>query len=227
MKHTLLTAAVVSLLAGCHSFRGLTSADTHCNSKASCSSDILTEQQYNQQPVLTATSSQQEGEPQYVVSAPYQYTSSFNSHKLLADYAGQMSMQLLDTLNGFSPDARVAVASFVDLGSDLQASNVVGNQLAESFIHQMQQYGISMVDYKTSREIRVTSQGDFVFSRQHQHLDTLQIIDYVLSGTMLHTPNGILVNARVINFRSKVVAASSQQLIPHFVISALSPVGNH
>lgn len=219
MKHTLLTAAVVSL-AGCHSFNGLTSADTHCNSKASCSSDIHTEQQqYNQQPVLATTASQQE--PQYVINAPYQYAGSVNSHKLLADYAGQMSMQLFDTLNGFSPDARVAVASFVDLGSDLQASNVVGNQLAESFVHQMQQYGIAMVDYKTSKGIRVTSQGDFVFSRQHQHLDTLQIIDYVLSGTMLHTPNGILVNARVINFRSKVVAASSQQLIPHFVISAL------
>ena len=223
MKYTLLMAAVVSLLASCHSFNGQANRDSGCNSKATCSIDAQNGQPYSQAAAKPAPSSQQELELQHGDSSSYPYSPSFKSHKQLADYASQMSMQLMETLHAFAPDAKVAVASFVELGSELEAGNIVGNQLAESFIHQMQQYGLSMVDYKTARDIRVTSQGDFVFSRQHQRLQTTQIIDYVLAGTMLHTPNGIMVNARMINFRSKVVAASAQQLIPYFVISALYP----
>ena len=154
---------------------------------------------------------------------PHQYVTSLNANKQLNDYVAQMAMQLVETFHYFPVESRVAVASFVDLDSELNRTNIIGNQLAEAFIHQFQQFGIQVVDFKTTRDIQVTPSGDFVFSRQHNQLDMMQQIDYVLSGTMVFTPRGIMVNARVINFRTKVVAASSQQLIPHFVVSSLYP----
>lgn len=154
---------------------------------------------------------------------PHQYVTSLNSNKQLNDYVAQMAMQLVETFHFFPVEARVAVASFVDLDSELNRTNILGNQLAEAFIHQFQQFGINVVDFKTTRDIQVTPSGDFVFSRNSSNLDNLIQIDYVLSGTMVYTPRGVMINARVINFRSKVVAASSQQLIPHFVISSIYP----
>ncbi len=225
MKYTVLTVAAVSLLAGCHTHHRIENGYTRCNSKGVCTSHIdhHHHDHHRRDTIRPLPSGQQAPVQQHGWGIPYQYVTTLNSNKQLADYASQMSMQLVETLHAFPAGARIAVASFVDLGSELDVTNIVGNQLAESFIHQMQQYGLSVVDYKTTKDIRVTANGDFVFTRDHQRLDTLQMIDYVLSGTMVHTPKGIMVNARVINFRSKVVAASSQQLIPHFVISSLYP----
>ncbi len=227
MKYILLTLAVCCLQTACHSLNGINGSYSDCNSKASCSSDRTSQQvELKQAPVQPVSSSQQQLDPRYSDVVLYPYAGNQYSHKQLSDYASQMSMQLIETLHAFPTDAKIAIASFVELSPELDVSNVVGNQLAESFMHQLQQYGLAVVDYKTTKGIRVTKQGDFVFSREHQRLEISQKIDYVLAGTMMDTPKGIMVNARVINFHSKVVAASAQQLIPHFVIASLYPANN-
>ncbi|MCJ8296796.1 MAG: FlgO family outer membrane protein [Colwellia sp.] len=42
-----------------------------------------------------------------------------------------------------------------------------------------------VIDYKTTGHIRVTKEGDYVFSRDWQELPERQIIDYVAFGTMV------------------------------------------
>ena len=111
----------------------------------------------------------------------------------------------------------VAVASFVDL-KNLETTNWLGNQLAESFVHELQRHGLVVIDYKTTGHIRVTKKGDYVFSRDWQELPERQIIDYVVSGTMLEQENGVLVNARMIGIQSKVVVATAQSFIPTWVL---------
>lgn len=201
IQRNLVWLSAVALLAGCQSH------DT-------VQRDVVTPVPSAQQTVANR---------QHGWAVPYQYVTSLHSNKQLNDYVAQMAMQLVETFHYFPTESRVAVASFVDLDSELNRTNIIGNQLAEAFIHQLQQFGVSVVDFKTTRDIQVTANGDFVFSRNHSQLDALQQIDYVLSGTMVFGPRGIMVNARVINFRTKVVAASSQQLIPHFVISSIYP----
>lgn len=201
IQRNLVWLSVVAILAGCQSH------DT-------VQRDVVTPVPSAQQTVANR---------QHGWAVPYQYVTSLHSNKQLNDYVAQMAMQLVETFHYFPTESRVAVASFVDLDSELNRTNIIGNQLAEAFIHQLQQFGVSVVDFKTTRDIQVTANGDFVFTRNHSQLDALQQIDYVLSGTMVFGPRGIMVNARVINFRTKVVAASSQQLIPHFVISSIYP----
>ena len=100
---------------------------------------------------------------------------------------------------------------------------MLGNQLSESFITELQEFGMSVVDFKTTNSIRVTKQGDFVFSRDFEELQAHQAIDFVLSGTLSYTDRGVIVNARIIGLKDKVVVSSAQGFIPHFVVQSMYP----
>lgn len=226
INKNLVWLSLAVLMTGCYSHHRFEDGYSRCDSNGHCSSEIRRHyHDHGRKDVVTPLPTAQPNvvNRQHGWAVPYQYVTSLQSNKQLNDYVAQMAMQLVETFHYFPVESRVAVASFVDLDSELNRTNIVGNQLAEAFIHQFQQFGVNVVDFKTTRDIQVTANGDFVFSRNHSQLDALQQIDYVLSGTMVFGPRGIMVNARVINFRTKVVAASSQQLIPHFVISSLYP----
>jgi len=133
------------------------------------------------------------------------------------DVVKGLAYQMLESSSFVTAKTPVAVASFVDL-KDLESTNWLGNQLAESFVHELQRHGLLIVDFKTTGHIRVTGEGDYVFSRDWKELPERQIIDYVVTGTMIEQKGGILVNARMIGIKSKVVVATAQSFIPAWVI---------
>lgn len=133
------------------------------------------------------------------------------------DVVKGLAYQMLTSSSFVNAKTPVAVASFVDL-KDLESTNWLGNQLAESFVHELQRHGLVVIDFKTTGHIRVTKTGDYVFSRDWQELPERQIIDYVVSGTMVEQEDGIIVNARMIGIQSKVVVATAQSFIPAWVL---------
>ncbi len=133
------------------------------------------------------------------------------------DVVKGLAYQMLASSSFVNTKTPVAVASFVNL-KDLETTNWLGNQLAESFLHELQRHGLVVIDFKTTGHIRVTKEGDYVFSRDWQELPERQIIDYVVSGTMVEQENGILVNARMIGIQSKVIVATAQSFIPSWVL---------
>ena len=133
------------------------------------------------------------------------------------DVVKGLAYQMLETSTFVNTKTPIAVTSFVNL-KDLESTNWLGNQLAESFIHELQRHGLIVIDYKTTGAIRVTPEGDFVFTRDWQELPERQIIDYIVSGTMTQQENGVLLNARMIGMQSRVVVATSQSFIPNWVI---------
>lgn len=133
------------------------------------------------------------------------------------DVVKGLAYQMLSSSSFVNAKTPVAVASFVDL-KDLETTNWLGNQLAEGFVHELQHHGLVVVDYKTTGHIRVTKDGDYVFSRDWQELPERQIIDYVVAGTMVEQEDGVLVNARMIGIQSKVVVATAQSFIPAWVL---------
>jgi TolB-like protein len=142
------------------------------------------------------------------------------SHKLLGDYVEQMTMQMVGT-NPPVLTSPIAVASFVQFDSTLTRTDILGNQLAESFIHELQQYGMPVVDYKVTGAIRITPRGDFAFSRDVRELAADQAIGYILTGTVIRAKGGVIVNARIVGLTSKVVVASTKTFIPGFVLKSL------
>ena len=133
------------------------------------------------------------------------------------DVVKGLAFQMLDNSAFVNTKAPVAVASFVNL-KDLESTNWLGNQLSERFVHELQRHGLLIVDFKTTGHIRVTKDGDYVLSRDWQELPERQIIDYVVTGTMIEQAGGVIVNARMIGIESKVVVATAQAFIPAWVI---------
>lgn len=115
----------------------------------------------------------------------------------------------------------IAVTSFVLLNSDLNQTNILGNQIAESLIHEIHKFGIPIIDFKTTDYIRITNQGDFTFSRDYQELRGDLPIRYVVSGTLLKQHDGYLVNARIVGVSSKAVVATAQNFIPLNVVKSI------
>ncbi|WP_105168825.1 FlgO family outer membrane protein [Pseudoalteromonas sp. T1lg23B] len=151
-----------------------------------------------------------------------QNTRRFNPsqhHLRLANYVEQMALDLVDTMNS-EQDINIAVTSFVDFDNNLRTTNQLGNQLAETFIHQLQKFGYGVVDFKTANSVSVTSSGDFSFSREVRALANKRIASHVLSGTMIYRSTGVEVNARVIDIDSKQVIATSTKLVPNYVLQS-------
>jgi hypothetical protein len=79
----------------------------------------------------------------------------------------RMTDQLMERKSLTTLTEPIAVASFVDLDT-LKDTNWIGQQIEESFIYELNRRGEVVVDFKTTGNIQVTPQGDFVMSRNTQ-----------------------------------------------------------
>lgn len=145
------------------------------------------------------------------------------SHKSLADYAEQLTMDLVKNGQQLNTQSRVGVASFVNLDHKLQHSGALGNQLSELLITEVQSFGVPVIDFKTTGAISVGTRGDMVFSRDASQLASNLAVDFVLSGTLIRNDKGVRVNARIIDMQSKIVVSTATLIIPHFIVESLQP----
>jgi TolB-like protein len=129
------------------------------------------------------------------------------------DLVKGLAYQMLESSAFVSAKTPVAVASFVNL-KDLESTNWLGNQIAENFVHELQRHGLVVIDFKATGHIRVTKEGDYIFSRDWKELPERQIIDYIVAGTMMEQDDGIIINARMIGIQSNVVVTTAQAFIP-------------
>ncbi len=136
-------------------------------------------------------------------------------------YVKTLTNELMSNLKDVNSNTPVAVVSFVMLDSDYNQSSLLGNQIAESLIHEVHKHGIPVIDFKTTGYIRVTEQGDFAFSKDYEDFGTKLPANFVVGGTLLKHTDGYLVNARIIDFSSKSVMATAQNFIPNNVANAL------
>lgn len=143
---------------------------------------------------------------------------SYNLPKhAINDLVKGLAYQMLESSAFVNAKTPVAVTSFVNL-EDLESTNWLGNQIAENFVHELQRHGLVVIDFKTTGHIRVTKEGDYVFSRDWKELPERQIIDYIVAGTMMEQEDGIIINARMIGIQSHVVVATAQSFIPKWVL---------
>ena len=140
----------------------------------------------------------------------------------LSFYVRGLMQELVENMKYVNHNTPVAVASFVLLDSNYQTTNLLGQQLAESFMHEIHKFGIPVVDFKMTGEIKVTERGDFVFSRDPKDLEGNVPAHYVFTGTLVATEGGYLVNARVLGMKSRAVIASAQALVPDIIATQSS-----
>lgn len=139
----------------------------------------------------------------------------------LGEYTEQMAANLQNDVRGMQIDQPIVVTSFVHLDSTLQTTNTLGIQLAEYFINDLQQIGLPVADHKLMGVLDINDKGDFAFSRDMGQFYNEVNIGYVLTGTMIKNSRGIVVNARLINFTTNKVVASSSKFLPNIVVNNL------
>ncbi len=140
-------------------------------------------------------------------------------------YVRGLMQNLILNMQFVNESTPVAVTSFVMLNSDFRETNLLGNQISESMIHEIHKFGIPVIDFKTSSAIETNAQGDYIFSRDPKKLKQDLPIHYVFGGTMVKHQGGYLLNARVVGLKSKAVVASAQSFIPSDVSKALIDQG--
>ena len=143
--------------------------------------------------------------------------------KHIGDYVKNMAQDLISNMEYVTQKTPVGVTHFALLDSDLQQTSLFGQQLAESFIHEMHKFRIPVIDFKTTNYVRVTPQGDFFLSRDYLELENSANIQYVLTGTLAKHQGGFMVNARMIGMKSRAVVATAQTFVPFYVVDALIP----
>lgn len=205
--------ALAALCQGCN----LTAPDTHCYLDAegyyqNCDNSVTNyEDEIDINHAYTSVSTST-----YI---PNQEVSDTH-FKLLDEYAEQVASQLAEGINE-PVRGGIAVASFVYLDGELKNSSPLGNQFSESLIHELQLYGLPVVDTKVSNMIKVSNTGDFIFSRKASELSHGQRYRYVLAGTMVKEARGVLIQSRIINIRNKQLLTTASKFIPSLVTSSI------
>ena len=111
-------------------------------------------------------------------------------------------------------DSRIAVASFVNI-NNLDETNKLGMELAENLMHEMHVRGFGVVDFKTREALKVKANGDFVFSRDINELKKQYNIHYFLSGTISRNVDGVVINARLVQADTSLIASTAQGFLPN------------
>lgn len=106
----------------------------------------------------------------------------------------------------------IAVLPFASLRHSVPDS-LFGDRLSESFIFPLQQRGYNLVDY---RAVSLATTVKAPVSRQNiSALRQRYKIYFVLTGTYAHHPDGIVINARVLDTTTRQVLAAAQTHIPN------------
>ncbi|WP_339771907.1 FlgO family outer membrane protein [uncultured Paraglaciecola sp.] len=136
-------------------------------------------------------------------------------------YVQGIMQELIANMDTPDNSMDIGVTSFVYLDGNFDETDLLGNQLSESFMHELHQFGLNVLDFKSSDYIRVTPSGDFNFSRDYEELNPDMPVQYVMGGTMVKHQDGVIVNARMISINTKKVLSSAQGFIPASVVNAL------
>ncbi|MEM0516603.1 FlgO family outer membrane protein [Pseudoalteromonas sp. YIC-827] len=142
-------------------------------------------------------------------------------NKTINAYIQGLAHDLAANLEQVSTTTALAVTTFAYVDSDLNQGSLLGNHVAESFMHEFHQLRVPVIDFKLTQHIRVTPQGDFALSRDYLELENATAAQYILTGTLTRHQDGVLVNARIVGVQSRTVVASGQTLLPRNRVLAL------
>lgn len=135
-------------------------------------------------------------------------------------YTHALAQNLFDQLVP-NQHVRFAVATFVpvtQLAFDANQQHplmLLGHQLEQGMMTEVVKHGFIPQDFKATNDIIIGKDAERIFSRDVEQLYLHHhSIDYYLSGTLVEQQGGYIVNARVIDVKSKDVVAAATQFFP-------------
>jgi TolB-like protein len=129
----------------------------------------------------------------------------------VAQMVQQLSVGLRDNRIRRLPMAVLPFVALADPGAQT-AIDPLGERVAENFLYQLQRAEYNLIDY---RALSLTTTEKAPLSRQNlSALYSRNRIYFVLTGTYARYPDGIVLNARVLDTTTRQVLASAQTHVP-------------
>ena len=91
---------------------------------------------------------------------------------------------------------------------------MLGHQLEQGMITEASKRGFSTKEFKLSNDIIVSEQSDQILTRDIDRLSAIEVVDFYITGTLVYQESGAVVNARIVNARSKDVVAAATRFFP-------------
>ncbi|WP_026374690.1 FlgO family outer membrane protein [Aestuariibacter salexigens] len=146
-------------------------------------------------------------------------------------YTHQLANELFMGMHP-AAQARYAVVDFVPVDAlehnldEQHPLMLLGHQLEQGLITEATRRGFTAQDFNVSRDIIIGSEGNRVYSRNIEHLSDQQGADFYISGTITPQYRGAIVNARIINARSRDVVAAATRFFPDELFWQREKVGH-
>lgn len=205
MKHIMISASLLLGVIGCSSFMPAKEAQLAGESKSDLDGRVL----------MVEDDALFQGHVGHNTGVSYYPTQNINH------YIQSLTHDLVSNLEYMTTDTALGVTTFSYVDSDLNKGSLLGNHLSEAFMHEFHKMRIPVIDFKLTKYIRVTDEGDFALSRDFMELDDIKSVEYILTGTFVNHRNGVLVNARIVGVKSRAVVASAQTLLPAYTVDDL------
>jgi len=139
-------------------------------------------------------------------------------------YVEQLTRQLFLTSQAIKLNQSVAVGTFLPIealgGKKAPLSNVLGQQIQESFVTLVAQAGLNVVEFKATKAIKIQKNQDVMLSRKVSELNARFKADYYLTGTYSVQRRNVVVNARLIEVATSNIVAAATDNIPMSLVWA-------
>lgn len=115
---------------------------------------------------------------------------------------------------------RYVVAGFVPVDTLSYDENfqhplqILGHQLEEGMLTEATKRGFTAQEFKLTNDIIVGEKSDRVLSRNIDQLSAMERVDFFITGTLVYQQEGAMVNARIINARTRDVVAAATRFFP-------------
>lgn len=126
--------------------------------------------------------------------------------------------EMFKNQNSQTKNTPIAVTSLANM-DDLQNTNWLGLAISEAFIHELHVRNMPVIDHKLTGKIKVTPDGDFVFSREWQDLKARIPVYRIFTGTMSRNSEGVIVNLRTINMQNYLVESTARAFVPNRLLT--------
>jgi len=117
--------------------------------------------------------------------------------------------QLDRNVDGEARARPTVVSSIADL-NNLGETTQLGRLVTEHLIHELQLRNWQVTDFRLTRDFIINEGGEFTLSRNVEKLKKSFSIANVVTGTYSRTPDGVIVNVRVIDVATGLVVSTAQ-----------------
>ena len=161
----------------------------------------------------------------YSGSTPYMQNGNFDTtENSIHYYVEQLARQLFLTSQAIKLNQSVAVGTFLPItdlgGKHAPLSNALGQQIQESLVTLAAQAGLNVIEFKTTKAIKIQKNQDVMLSRQVNELNPHFDTDYYLTGTYYTQNQNVVVNVRLIEVATSNVIAAATDFMPASIISS-------